>query len=64
MVEGAGGAAVWVGTETMINLLSNPDNRPRNLGFYATFVGAAFAFLLLFYVFTAERQKLPGQAKA
>ncbi len=60
MLEGAAGAAIWVSTETMINLLSNPANRARNLGFYTTFVGAGFglgplfgSFLVRYSVFYA-----------
>ncbi|GAW31620.1 MFS transporter [Carboxydocella sp. JDF658] len=38
-IEGIGWAAIWVGTETIINLLSSPEDRIRNLGLYGVFTG-------------------------
>ena len=42
-VEGIGGAAISVATETMINHLSPPDQRSQRMGYYAISVAAGWA---------------------
>jgi MFS family permease len=43
VVEGIGGAAISVATETMINQLSPPDQRSQRMGYYAISVAAGWA---------------------
>lgn len=42
-IEGVGGAAISVATETMINQLSAPGERARRMSYYALSVGAGWA---------------------
>ena len=42
-IEGVGGAAISVSTETMISKLSEPDERARRMSYYALSVGMGWA---------------------
>lgn len=42
-IEGVGGAAISVATETMISKLSKPDERARRMSYYALSVGIGWA---------------------
>jgi MFS family permease len=42
-IEGVGGAAITVSTETMINKLSEPSERARRMSYYALSVGIGWA---------------------
>ena len=43
MIEGIGWAAVWMGAETLINQISVPENRARNMGYYGLAVAIGMA---------------------
>ncbi len=39
VIEGIGSAAIWIGVETYINLISNKNERSKNMGYYGMSVG-------------------------
>ena len=43
IIEGIGWAAVWMGAETLVNQISAPENRARNMGYYGLSVAIGMA---------------------
>ena len=42
-IQGMSTASIFVGTESAINILSSPENRGKNMGYYALVFGLGFA---------------------